>query len=109
MAALSRRIVAALTVAYSLSAMLVVGPASPAAADGREGTQYVVGHRFEPGPIVGGYRRQPTRGEFEARMRELRAPSQRSVVTGSAPLLSPTAGDMASVTRPASALSTSKR
>jgi hypothetical protein len=31
----------------------------------------IVGHRFEPGPIVGGHNRQPTIREFQARMQEL--------------------------------------
>ncbi len=32
-----------------------------------------VWHRFVPGPIVNGHRRQPTPGEVEARLRELEA------------------------------------
>src|SRR5260370_37611150 len=102
MVALSRRIVTALTLACGLSAMLAVAQPVPAAADDSEGTQSegtapcVVGHRFEPGPIVDGHYRQPTRGEFEARMRELRARSQRSAGPCSAPPLSSAAGDIAS-------------
>jgi len=34
---------------------------------------FVAGHPFEPGPIVNGHHRQPTRGEIEARMREAAA------------------------------------
>jgi hypothetical protein len=30
-----------------------------------------IGHRFEPGPIVGGHNRQPTLREFQARMAQL--------------------------------------
>ena len=112
MIARSRQIVTALTLACSLSAMLAVAQPGPAAADGIEGTQSgrtepcIVGHRFEPGPIVEGHHRQPTRAEFEARMRELRAWSQRSAGSCSAPPLSSTAGDMASGTKPAVALPT---
>src|ERR1700757_5262174 len=35
-------------------------------------TSCVVGHRFEPGPIVGGRNRQPTVREFQARKAQLR-------------------------------------
>src|ERR1700686_643741 len=93
MVALSRRIVTALTLACGLSAVLAVAQPGPAAADGSAGTPSegtgpcVVGHRFEPGPIVGGHYRQPTRAEFEARTRELRALSQRSAGSCSAPAL----------------------
>jgi hypothetical protein len=31
----------------------------------------IVGHRIEPGPIVGGHNLQPTVREFQARMQEL--------------------------------------
>jgi len=31
----------------------------------------MAGHRFEPGPIVGGHSRQPTVREFQARMAQL--------------------------------------
>jgi hypothetical protein len=31
----------------------------------------MAGHRFEPGPIVGGHNRQPTVREFQARMAQL--------------------------------------
>jgi hypothetical protein len=69
-----------------------------AAADGREGAQFdrtepcIAGHRFEPGPIVDGHYRQPTRAEFEARTRELLAISRRDRGRCSAPPLPPTAG-----------------
>ena len=81
MVAQSRRPVRALTFACSLAAMLAWAQSAPAAADGSEGTQFgrtepcIVGHRFEPGPIVGGHHRQPTQAEFEARKRELLARS----------------------------------
>jgi hypothetical protein len=81
MAALSRRIIPALALALAcgLAATAADGrPGSSNAEDG-EGTQSViaqpciVGHRFEPGPILDGHNRQPTRAEFEARTRQLRA------------------------------------
>jgi hypothetical protein len=108
MVALSERIVAALALACSLTAALVAQP-GPAAADDSRGMPCLVGHRFEPGPIVNGHNNQPTRGEFEARMQELRALSQGSAGSCAAPRLSSAADDMASGTRPASALATPKR
>lgn len=58
-------------------ALLAAARPDPAAAEdhgtiplqGR--TQCMVGHRFEPGPIVGGHNRQPTLREFQARMAQL--------------------------------------
>ena len=38
----------------------------------------IIEHRFEPGPIVNGHRRQPTLGEVEARTQQLRALSKAS-------------------------------
>jgi hypothetical protein len=111
MVALSRRIVAALTVACSLAAALAAAQPGSAAAEDGEGTRSegaqpcIVGHRFEPGPIVDGHNRQPTRAEFEARTRELRALTE----SCSAPLLTSTAGDLASGTRPGSAIPPPKR
>jgi hypothetical protein len=91
MAALLRPIGTALILPCGLSAMLAIAsPSSATAADGT-GAQFegaepcVVRHRFEPGPIVGGHNRQPTRAEFEARMQELRALIQRSGGCSSAP------------------------
>jgi hypothetical protein len=113
MVALSRRIITVLTPACGLAAMLAVAQPGPAAAAGDdEGTQpertgpCIVGHRFEPGPIVEGHYRQPTPREFEARMRELRALSQRSSCFAQ-PLASTAGDETASGTRPASALATS--
>jgi hypothetical protein len=106
MVAPSKRILAALTLACGLSVMLAVARPAPASADS-EGPRSartepcIVGHRFEPGPIVDGHYRQPTPAEFEARRRELRALSERSPC--SAPPVASTAGDMASGARPASA------
>jgi hypothetical protein len=110
MVARSGRIVAALTLACGLSAMLAL--ARPGAAADSEGTPSggaqpcMVGHRFEPGPIVEGHNRQPTRAEFEARTRELRALIESG--SCSASLLSSTAGNLVSDTRPGSAIPTSK-
>jgi hypothetical protein len=93
MIALWRRIVTALALSGGISAMLVVAQAAPAAGVDSEGPQSrrtepcVVGHRFEPGPIVDGHYRQPTRTEFEARMQELYARSQGSTAPCPAPPL----------------------
>jgi hypothetical protein len=98
MVAQSRRPARALTLACSLLAMLAAAQSAPAAADGSEGTQFgrtepcIVGHRFEPGPIVGGHNRQPTQAEYEARKRELLARIQGSGGHCSAPPLPSTAG-----------------
>jgi hypothetical protein len=81
------RTVIALSLACGLAAMPALAHPSLAAAYDNKGGQVegpegpkpcVVGHRFEPGPIVESRHRQPTPGEFEARMRELQAPSQTS-------------------------------
>ena len=112
MVARSRRTVAALTLTCGLSAMLFVAQPRAAAAEDAQGTLRVgaqpciVGHRFEPGPIVDGHNRQPTRAEFEARTRELSALIEGS--SCSAPLLSSTAGNLASDSRPGSAIPTPK-
>jgi hypothetical protein len=112
MVALSRRIVAALTLACGLAATLAVAQPGSAAVEDGESTQSagappcIVGHRFEPGPIVDGHNRQPTRAEFEARTRELRTLVESS--SCSARLLSSTAGNLASDTMPGSAIPTSK-
>jgi hypothetical protein len=62
-------------VAFAIS--LILSSASAAMAQTVAGTELcLVWHRFEPGPIVDGHRRQPTPGEVEARTRELRALSK---------------------------------
>lgn len=71
----SKAIRFAVTLVYSLFAVIAVAPPSSAAADSLgeakfEGTA-PCGHRFEPGPIVNGHSRQPTPAEFEARRQEL--------------------------------------
>lgn len=87
MVALSRQAQAALTLASCLAAIVAVAQPSPAAARDSEATQSmgiepcVIGHRFEPGPIVDGHNRQPTPREFEARLRELRTLTQGSAAS----------------------------
>jgi hypothetical protein len=111
MVARSGRIVAALTLTCGLAATLAVAQPGTSAAEDGESTlsaaapPCIVGHRFEPGPIVDGHNRQPTRAEFEARTRELQA----LIESCSASLLSSTIGDLASGTRPGSAIPTRKR
>jgi hypothetical protein len=59
-------------VAFALSLILVSAPAAKAQTDA--GTEpCVTWHRFEPGLIVNGRRRQPTPREIEARMWDLLA------------------------------------
>jgi hypothetical protein len=97
MAALPGQIVTALTLVCGVCAMVaIVSPGSAAAVDGAgaqsEGAEpCIVGHRFEPGPIMNGHNRQPTRGEFEARMQELRALIQRTAGCSAPPRGSDTA------------------
>ena len=55
---------------FLIVALLAAARPVPAAADDR-GAPCMVGHRFEPGPIVGGHNRQPTVREFQARMAQL--------------------------------------
>jgi hypothetical protein len=62
---------------FALVALLAAARPDPVAAEdhgviplqGR--TACMAGHRFEPGPIVGGHSRQPTVREFQARMAQL--------------------------------------
>jgi hypothetical protein len=62
---------------FIIVALLTAARPSPAAADDRGATPLqartscMVGHRFEPGPIIGGHNRQPTVREFQARMAQL--------------------------------------
>jgi hypothetical protein len=59
-------------VAFAISLILVSAPAAKAQTGA--GTEpCVTWHRFEPGPIVNGHRRQPTPREVEVRKRELLA------------------------------------
>jgi hypothetical protein len=66
-------------------ALLAAARPDPAAAEDRgtiplqAPTQCIVGHRFEPGPIVGGHNLQPTVREFQARMAQLLEFEQRDV------------------------------
>jgi hypothetical protein len=71
--------VATFKASFGGSIFLIVAllAAAPAAASDRGAiplqarTPCMVGHRFEPGPIVGGHNRQPTVREFQARMAQL--------------------------------------
>jgi hypothetical protein len=62
---------------FLIVAVLTAARPDPAAADDRGAiplqarTPCMVGHRFEPGPIVGGHNRQPTVREFQVRMAQL--------------------------------------
>jgi hypothetical protein len=68
---------------FLIVALLAAARPVPAAADDRGAiplqapTPCMVGHRFEPGPIVGGHNRQPTVREFQARMVQLLESEQR--------------------------------
>ena len=59
-------------VAFAISLLMVSAPAA-AAPGSAVPPQCTVWHRFVPGPIVNGHRRQPMPGEVEARLRELEA------------------------------------
>ena len=59
-------------VAFAVSLLVVSTPIAMARADAAP-AQCTIWHRFVPGPIVNGHRRQPTPGEVEARLRELEA------------------------------------
>jgi hypothetical protein len=62
---------------FIIVALLAAARPDPAAADDRGAiplqvrSPCMVGHRFEPGPIIGGHNRQPTVREFQARMAQL--------------------------------------
>jgi len=62
---------------FLIVALLAAARPGPAAADDRGAIPLqaripcMVGHLFEPGPIVGGHNRQPTVREFQARMAQL--------------------------------------
>jgi hypothetical protein len=61
----------------ALAAMQAAAQPGLAAAEGRGATALpapsgcMIGHRFEPGPIVGGRNRQPSLREFQERMAQL--------------------------------------
>lgn len=63
---------------FALAAMLATAKLDLAVAEDpgvipvRAPNGCIVGHRFEPGPIVKGYHRQPTAREFQARLQVLR-------------------------------------
>jgi hypothetical protein len=98
MAALPKQLVRALTLFWSLSAMLAVAEPASAVADDDQGARFgvtepcIVGNQFEPGPIVNGHDRQPTPAEFEARKRQLLARTRRSAGRCSSPPIPSTTG-----------------
>lgn len=59
-------------VAFAISLLMVSTPAAAAPASATA-APCTIWHRFVPGPIVNGHRRQPTPGEVEARLRDLEA------------------------------------
>jgi hypothetical protein len=63
--------------ALALDLILMSARASTAQT-GDVTTPCIIGHRFEPGPIVNGHHRQPTQSEVDARARELWARSKTS-------------------------------
>ena len=59
---------------YTLAlGLILIFAGNAAAGTGNHTAPCVIGHRFEPGPIVNGHNRQPTPAEVEARTRQLRA------------------------------------
>ncbi|MFZ0147546.1 MAG: hypothetical protein WBG18_23990 [Xanthobacteraceae bacterium] len=72
---------------FALVALLAAARPNSATAEERAAipikaqTSCMVGHRFEPGPVVGGHNRQPTVREFQARMAQLRELEERDVRT----------------------------
>ncbi|HEY2245598.1 MAG: hypothetical protein WB689_17035 [Xanthobacteraceae bacterium] len=72
---------------FALVALLAAARPNSATAEERGAiriqaqTSCMVGHRFEPGPVVGGRNRQPTVREFQERMVQLRELEQRDVRT----------------------------
>ena len=75
---LSLLIIALLAAAWPNSVTAEEHGAIPIQAE----TSCMVGHRFEPGPVVGGRNRQPTVREFQARMAQLRKLEQRDAHLG---------------------------
>jgi hypothetical protein len=53
--------------------LILIFAGNAAAGTGNHTAPCVIGHRFEPGPIVNGHNRQPTPAEVEARTQQLRA------------------------------------
>lgn len=93
--AMRRGTVIALSLAYSLASYALPYLGLVAVYDGKYqqlagSGSCVVGHRFEPGPIVEGHNRQPTPLEFDARMRELRALAETGGGSSSGRACSPT-------------------
>jgi hypothetical protein len=69
--------------AFNFALIALLAAAWPNSATAiQAGTSCMVGHRFEPGPVVGGRNRQPTVREFQARMAQLRELEQRDAHLG---------------------------
>jgi len=73
-------------VAFAISIILISAPAA-LAQTGAGPAPCAIWHRFVPGPIVNGHRRQPTPGEVESRLRELQALSKMNAGACAAVLL----------------------
>jgi hypothetical protein len=73
-------------VAFAVSMILLSAPAA-IAQTGVGPAACVIWHRFAPGPIVHGHRRQPTLGEVESRLQELQALRKRNADTCATVLL----------------------
>jgi hypothetical protein len=61
--------------AFGLS---LISAGNAMAQTGAETGTCIIGHRFEPGPIVNGHNRQPTPAEIESRTQQLLAWRQAS-------------------------------
>ena len=76
--------------------LILIFAGNTAARAGNHTVPCVIGHRFEPGPIVNGHNRQPTPAEVEARTRQLRAWS----AAGAGSCLGAPSGSEANMTTP---------
>ncbi len=56
--------------------LILISARSVTAQTGDGTRRYMIGRRFEPGPMVNGHHRQPTSAEIEARTREVWARSK---------------------------------
>ena len=52
--------------------LILIFAGNAAAGTGNHTAPCVIGHRFEPGPVVNGHNRQPAPAEVEARTQQLR-------------------------------------
>ena len=72
--------------AFAIALLVVSAPAMMARASVAP-APCTIWHRFVPGPIVNGHRRQPTLGEVESRLQELQALRKRNADTCATVLL----------------------